>query len=252
MKASLREIVHVWWLFGCELFVSTCVLWMLSPGELLAITFIPHPPPKSGDQMFSQHGSSRPALDLTLQQEQDILDADNGDWDSEFVVHWCLGASCPVCKGDERQAKRNVCCAVKLSLCRSCVVPLEYRWKGMDQASAGAYRGCKQHRLLPRALARVFDSAKVRKAEENMVAAAARGEETDAGSKRLAKGGQVTQYFSKEVNMDAVDGCMVANKPLQHFMNAAFAAEAATTLYCNLLHATPGVLFLVTWEARIG
>ena len=105
---------------------------------------------------------------------------------------------------------------------------------------------------MPRALRGVFDSAKVRKAAANIVLAAARGEEADAGSKRMAKGGQVTTYFSKEVNMDAVDACMVANKPLQHFLNASFAAEAATTKYCNLVHATPGVVFLLTWEARIG
>ena len=224
---------------------------MLSPGEFLAKTFTPLPAPKSGDPIFFEHGSSRPAGDLTLQQEQDILDADNGDWESELVVHWCLGLACPVCKGDERQAKRSTVGAVQLALCRSCVVPLEYRWKGMDEASAGAYRGCRQHRLMPRALREVFDSAKVRKAEANLVAAAARGEEADAGSKRLAKGGQVTQYFSNEVNMDAVDACMVANKPLQHFLNAALGAEAATTKYCDLLHATSGVLFLVTWAARI-
>jgi len=198
-----------------------------------------------------ENGSSRPASDLTLQQEQLILDADNGDWDSDLVIHWCLGLVCPVCGGDEGRAKRNTLGAVKLSLCRSCVVPLEYRWKGMDEASAGAYRGTKQHHLMPRSLRGVFDSAKVRKAEDAVALAVIRGEEPDAGSKRMAKGGQVTTYFSNEINMHAVDACMVANKPLQHFLNASLAAEAATTKYCNLLHATPGVMFLMTGVAPI-
>ena len=83
------------------------------------------------------------------------------DWDSELVIHWCLGLVCPVCGGDEGRAKRNTLGAVKLSLCRSCVVPLEYRWKGMDEASAGAYRGVKQHQLMPSSLRGIFDSAKV-------------------------------------------------------------------------------------------
>ena len=174
------------------------------------------------------------------------MDADNGDWDSELVIHWCLGLACLVCKGNEAKAKANTLGAVKLSLCRSCVVPLDYRWKGMDQASAGGYRGCRQHQLMPRSLRGIFDTAKVRKAQDAIKLAAARGEEADAGSKRMAKGGQVTTYFSSGVNMDAVDACMVANKPLQHFLNASFAAEAATTKYCNLLHTTPGVMFLST------
>ena len=190
-----------------------------------------------------EYDSSRPALDLTLQQEQDILDADNGDWDSELVIHWCLGGACTVCKGNEARAKTNTLSAVKLSLCRSCVVPLDYRWKGMDQASAGAYRGCKQHNLMPRSLRGIFESAKVKKAQDAVALAVSRGEEPDAGSKRMARGGTVTTYFSSEINLESVDACMVANKPLQHFLNASFAAEATTTLYCNLLHATPGVIF---------
>lgn len=42
---------------------------------------------------------SRPALDLSPQQEQIILDADNGSWEvvegdeeSLLVIHWCVGA----------------------------------------------------------------------------------------------------------------------------------------------------------------
>jgi hypothetical protein len=38
-----------------------------------------------------------------------------------------------------------------------------------------------------------------------------------------------------------VEGCLVVNRPLQHFMNAAFAAEAATTKYCELLQTTSGL-----------
>jgi hypothetical protein len=188
--------------------------------------------------------SSRPALDLTIEQENDILAGDNGDWDSEWVTHWCLGDLCPLkCGGSAVRAKKSTLACIGLSLCRSTVVPLDYRWKGMDQASAAAYRACKQHRLLPRALEGIFDAGKVRKADANVVLAAAIGEQPGEADKRLVKGGVVTRYFTTELNLQSVEGSLVANRPLQHFMNAAFATEAATTEYCELLHTTSGFVF---------
>lgn len=52
---------------------------------------------------------SRPALDLTEEEEDVIVAADGGDWDEEFVCHYCLGELCPLkCGGSKVRSKTLV------------------------------------------------------------------------------------------------------------------------------------------------
>lgn len=107
---------------------------------------------------------SRPAMDLSPEQEQHILFADNGDWDSDEVVHYCVQGSCPLqCNGSARKSERLVCAAVVLAIGGPMCLPLLYRWKGFEKAVAWVWRGVRQHRLLSRAWDNLFPTQKTRR-----------------------------------------------------------------------------------------
>lgn len=109
---------------------------------------------------------SRPANDLSLQDEQAILDALSGDWDAEGIQHYCVRGACPLkCNGREADALKAVQSAVALAVGGKMEVPLQYRWKGVEKANAWCFRGRKLHNLLSRAIARVWPERVVRQAQ---------------------------------------------------------------------------------------
>ena len=43
-----------------------------------------------------------------LQEEEELLDGDNGCWDQWYIDHWCVRGECPMkCDGDEAKCKRR-------------------------------------------------------------------------------------------------------------------------------------------------
>ena len=91
---------------------------------------------------------ARGARDLSKGQEGRILQADNGDWTSYYIHHFCVPGCSLGCDGSEAKAKRIVRSEVVLSVDGQMVVPLLYRWKGFEAANAKYLRGRRQHQLL--------------------------------------------------------------------------------------------------------
>eukprot|EP00959_Pyramimonas_sp_CCMP1952_P069392 1448179-Pyramimonas_sp.AAC.1 len=113
--------------------------------------------------------ASRPALDIDDKEVAMILAGDNGDWSQDEVYHWCLRGQCPLgCNGDREKSLKLVTQCILTSVGRGYVTPLEYRWKGMEKASSKAFRGRRQHRLLDRALERMYPKSTVDKARANV------------------------------------------------------------------------------------
>ena len=65
------------------------------------------------------------AMDLSLEQKTEILRYDNGSWDTNDIVHWCL-PDCP-CGGSRQGALLKTKAAVMMSLGAGCEFALEYR-----------------------------------------------------------------------------------------------------------------------------
>ena len=85
---------------------------------------------------------SRPAQDLTLADEELILDAANSDWNGDAVFHYCVRGQCRFkCNGNGVVALRAVTSALIFALGNKLVVALLYRWKGFEQALAWVQRG---------------------------------------------------------------------------------------------------------------
>ena len=148
---------------------------------------------------------SRPALDLSPQQEQIILDADNGSWEvvegdeeSLLVTHWCVGSLCSLGCKSAASSKRAVKAAMLLSLGGTAVVPLLYRWKYFEKALGKAYRGRKQHDLHLRALQRMFPPSVVAAAAAAMAGDAVAEGENAQKTKTKIRGGKVVAFMQSD------------------------------------------------------
>ncbi len=164
------------------------------------------------------------AMDLPQDDIDSIVEFDNGPWGEDAIVHYCIPGC--VCRGDARQAMQRAKEAVRLSLGGGFPVPLLYRFKHMAQTSSKILRGRLQHRLLTRALARMFPQKARRKARAD--AAAAAGEELAFVVKQAVRGDQVLTFFE-----DRGPSCILSKQahlipaPIQRFMHACVEAEAA-------------------------
>jgi hypothetical protein len=148
---------------------------------------------------------SRPALDLSPQQEQIILDADNGSWEvvegdeeSLLVTHWCVGRLCSLGCKSAASSKRAVKAAILLSLGGTAVVPLLYRWKYFEKALGKSYRGRKQHDLHLRALQRMFPPSVVAAAAAAMAGDAVAESENAQKTKTNIRGGKVVAFMQSD------------------------------------------------------
>ena len=77
----------------------------------------------------------RVALDLTLEQEELIVELLNCPWSADHITHHCIKDRCRFkCNGSLAKSLLTVKIHIKVCIGPSMVVPLEYRWKGMEQA----------------------------------------------------------------------------------------------------------------------
>lgn len=187
---------------------------------------------------------SRPALNLTPEDEEAILAADNGNWAEKTVRHLCLNAGrCPLkCNGSRVRSLANVKPRVALSICGRLEIALTYRWKGFEKANAWCYRGRKQHDLLLRGLKRLWKPKAIRDAEEQ--AALLGPENVPDNIKRTVRAASVITNFSKNLGGVENEVACLLNAPLQHFLNESLAAEKATTKFAELasLNSTEAVV----------
>jgi len=131
---------------------------------------------------------SRVACDLTDELIELILAFLNSDWDGDLLIHFCL----PGCKcgGIESAAKAGCQRAVYTALGGGCCLALLYRWKNIERGCAWLWRGRKMYDLIGRSCLLAFDPEAVKKAEAELLQAAAQGDDS-AGAKNTVKGGQV-------------------------------------------------------------
>ena len=121
-------------------------------------------------------------------------------------------------------------------------MPLEYRWKHMEQALAAQFPGNQQHELAPRTFKLMYKKADVERAENEITRAALAGREVDVKAKQLVRGGKVVKFILSDMGGRKVEKALVMNAPLQHYLNITFAAEAATHTYVQMAMALiPGV-----------
>ena len=121
------------------------------------------------------------ANDLIDDEKKRLLVADNGNWESEAITHYCLRGRCLLgCRG-ERDGKNKVARQIKLAVSLHYTTPLKYRWKGMDVAGSLVLRWQREHSLLLRVLRIIYPVTARKKVQarlqalENQVAAAALG-----------------------------------------------------------------------------
>jgi len=142
---------------------------------------------------------TRPAMDLTEEDEKCILQADNGDWSSPDIIHWCLHRRCPLgCNGNPSVAKDGVQMACELSIGGTCIKPLKFRWKGMDRANPWADRGRQQHDLLQHSLIRVWKTKELADADAQLVELGEDG--VSDGVKTAVKANKVLKGLAADTN----------------------------------------------------
>lgn len=171
--------------------------------------------------------STQVARDLSDEDIDNIIAIDNSPWESDDLVHYCVRGGC-TCAGDRADAKRRMKEVIRLSLGGGIVVPLLYRFKHMEEASAKILRGRLQHDLMRRALRRMYPEQARRKARAD--AAAAAGEELPFAVKQAVRGDQVLAFFDeKDADAKYAKQAHIIPAPLQRFMNVCFKAEGAVT-----------------------
>ena len=166
---------------------------------------------------------TRCADDLTDELVEEILDLDNGDWDSDCVVHWCL-PNCR-CGRKEKNALTRILEVVSLTIGAKCPLALEYRWKHMEKANALCYRGRAQHDLGRRAWIRAYKPADIRKAEDAVREA---GSGAAPVAKTIIKASSIIEYMSTDPLGRSHYKVLILAKPLESHMNELFLAEKHT------------------------
>ena len=161
-----------------------------------------------------------PACDLSQDQVDFILAADNGSWDALHAEHWCVNGACPLRPPGasfcgEAHARRNACHAASMAAGGGFQAPLKYRWKGFDRATAYCWRATAYHNYLPRALGKMYPDSAVKKAENDILAAALRGEDADFKVKAQVRGGKAKSYFTKDAARHYLKAGIVMNSPGQ-------------------------------------
>ena len=174
----------------------------------------------------------RDSVALSENLQDLVLDADSGPWEDEVVLHLCLRGRCPLgCNGNAAVSRKRVGNVIALSIGGRCPVALIYRWKHFEEAAAFRYRGEKQHRLLSRALRTVYRKGDVEQAENDAARLQAAGQELQTNLKQKVRAGKVLKGFDDDPNAAQVGAALVMNRPVQMFLNAAFAAQAAKTKF---------------------
>ena len=186
---------------------------------------------------------TNPAMDLTEDEKSLILDADSGDWDLPVVLHHCVKDRCLLgCRGCPVRSRRLVTQAIVLSIGGRMPVPLLYRWKGFERAAAFLYRGRRQRDLLQRAMRRLFSKGLDDAGSEgvlvnddvNVAAALALGEEVDFGTARRVRAKKALAFLEGDPSGGKIKKALILNEPIQSFLNAAFAADAATNSFVQM------------------
>ena len=110
-----------------------------------------------------------------------------------------------------------------------------YRWKGVEDANGYYHRGRSQHEILSNAIKMHWDKeacdkaiAAVADAEENKVAELLTFTTTNS-----AKAGLILRDMDKDTNNETSFRLTLLTRPVQHFLNATFAADELAVDFMN-------------------
>ena len=187
---------------------------------------------------------SRPAMDLTPDDEAYIMAIDNGDWDQEYFDHWCRGERfCKVCKGNPDVAKAAMVTGVLLVNGQCGKTPLGYRWKGVEAFACKLYRGMRQHKIWLFSHRMLYPKAKT--AQSQAIVEAAGGDENVDHSSQMVqhktrvRGGKTVDMLEEDENALEVEYCLCLNSGVQAYLNKCFAADAAVSEYLKHVQFIP-------------
>ena len=170
-----------------------------------------------------------------------ILNAMTCDPDSEDIFHHCTPACALGCGNDQAIALSACQKAVRLVCGGPYQTPLEYRWKGMEVAAAFCRRALQAHKLLLRGLQIVFSKKEVQTASEELQRNREAGDDDGALSraKHTVNGGKVVTFFESGGAATRLDQCILLNRPLQHYLNAAFQSDTLTERVVRAINMSP-------------
>ena len=187
--------------------------------------------------------ASRPGRDLTESDELEILNIDNGDWNSEQWIHWCLGPGrCKAgpnqvgCGGCALTAKRLMIASAKKASGTMKPPPVSYRWKGVEEFIAVMYRARRQHDILLRTHLLLWPPSLVMRAEESLARACDDQAEGPASNDKIifkaqVRGGRSVKMMQDDPDAKQLEHGLVLQSGVQGYLNKCFAVDAKVSEY---------------------
>ena len=179
--------------------------------------------------------------DLSVEDEQLILNHDNGSWSNEDYEHYCTGSyahPCPAgcCNKEESLA----ICKEILFLMHAGGVgePLLYRWKDMGKAWARTRRGRAQHDVLRGALQTLWDRKELDDAEAQ-IENAANVEDVPYPVRTAAKAKSVLRSFANDPKGDLLLKGSITTKPPHAFLNKVQTTDRLLEAYVTAMQVSP-------------
>ena len=170
-------------------------------------------------------------------QEPDVVKFcsffNGGKWRGAATYkHLHVPGRCPFGCSDEAEGLTHAKTLCRLAFDRGFSPPLEYRWKGMDWASAYFSRGREFADLLPKSLRRMYSQRAVEIAQAQ-VDAAAPDAELPYEVRTTAKAGGVLRSIDADKDGYNLAEFMLATKPVHRFLNKTQAVDKALSKYQN-------------------
>ena len=187
--------------------------------------------------------NSRAGLDLTEEQEDVIIEHDNGSWGDLEFRHFCLGKTRCKCGGNRSTALQMMVDNTKQ--CNGCVpdAPLQYRWKGVERFTARLYRGLRHHQLWLHTARDLWPPERTKKSEAALTALG--GEDSAPHNndtsrfKQEVRGARTYEFLAADPQALLLERALVLNCGVQGYLNKCFKADATVTKYCEQLQVIP-------------
>ena len=175
--------------------------------------------------------ASRPAMDMTPEDEDFALMILNGDPNVSTLTHWHLRTACRC--GGEKHFKQNMRKALAVSIGGGMPRCLLYRWKGFEKAASWMMRGRKQNDVLLQATEMMFNDNDIQDAHEAAKVAAAQGDQNH-GANQCVRYGLFRDFLREDKGGHTITIAVTLNMPQQKYLNCVFEAEKAMRKYLQL------------------
>ena len=197
--------------------------------------------PDNFDEWQRHHQSilklTRCTLDMTQEDEKELLLVDNGDWTIKERIHWHKYGVCQC--GGSNAAKQKMRTSALKSMGSGSGLPLLYRWKGFERSGAWCHINRSIHNQLDHALRRVFTKKNCDDAEEEARAAEARGDVVDHAVGHKVRAARVLKFFDRDPAATLTARAMILQQPGHSYLNSALKSQKEVTKYVSMLQETP-------------